>query len=108
MAARPSDIDGMISTLSRYNPGNISVLEEYLVQQCDGSANPDLQANLSLLNLFVCILLAVKQSLSRYQFNPEQRKNDIIVKILLLCMVAGDSAGFSLCLYVLDEQTASI
>ncbi|KAI9486246.1 MAG: armadillo-type protein [Benjaminiella poitrasii] len=86
---RPENIAAMINGVERYNPDNITVLEEYLAKQCE-SGEYDLEANLAILKL--------------YQFNPSLAKEPIIVKILVKALTAIPAPDFNLCLYLLAEH----
>ncbi|KAI8075494.1 armadillo-type protein [Gilbertella persicaria] len=86
---RPQNIATMINGVERYNPENVTVLEEYLTKQCE-SKEYDLEANLALLKL--------------YQFNPSLAKEPVIVKILVKSLTAIPAPDFNLCLYLLAEH----
>ncbi|KAH8088011.1 armadillo-type protein [Filobasidium floriforme] len=81
---RPEDINALISGVDRYNPHNVSLLEDYLdVQIKDGQH--DCFANLAILKL--------------YQFNPNMSNAKVVIDILLLALVSTptiDSPDFSL------------
>lgn len=47
---RPENIASLINGVERYNPENVTVLEEYLDKQC-ASDDYDLEANLAILKL---------------------------------------------------------
>lgn len=47
---RPKEIEEILSTLSRYKPESIVVLEKYLATQCN-ERTYDIMANLALLKL---------------------------------------------------------
>lgn len=49
---RPEVIQSLIDGVDRYNPDNISILEEYLATQCQNEEY-DLMANLAALKLYV-------------------------------------------------------
>ncbi|KAI8990949.1 armadillo-type protein [Mycotypha africana] len=86
---RPEDIDTLINGVERYNPENISILEEYLTKQIETN-HYDLEANLAILKL--------------YQFNPNLAKESVIIKILVKALTAIPAPDFNLCLYLLAEQ----
>ncbi|OBZ89547.1 Eukaryotic translation initiation factor 3 subunit K [Choanephora cucurbitarum] len=86
---RPEKIATMINGVERYNTENVTVLEEYLIKQCE-SNEYDLEANLALLKL--------------YQFNPSLAKEPVIIKILVKALTAIPAPDFNLCLYLLAEQ----
>jgi translation initiation factor 3 subunit K len=48
---RPEVIQSLIDGVDRYNPDNISILEEYLATQCQNEEY-DLMANLAALKLY--------------------------------------------------------
>lgn len=52
---RPEVIQSLIDGVDRYNPDNISILEEYLTTQCQNEEY-DLMANLAALKLYGLIL----------------------------------------------------
>ena len=74
----------MFGLADRYNPHNVSLLEEYLdVQIKDGQH--DCFANLAILKL--------------YQFNPNMSNVKVVIDILILALVSSptiDSPDFSL------------
>lgn len=47
---RPEVIQSLIDGVDRYNPDNVSILEEYLATQCS-SREVDVMANLAILKL---------------------------------------------------------
>ncbi|KAI9139914.1 armadillo-type protein [Paraphysoderma sedebokerense] len=92
---RPTDIDQIVQSIERYNPGNITALEGYLKEQCENQQY-DLHANLTLLKL--------------YQFNSDSDNVDFptmcqnITLILAKALTALPSSDFNLCLYLLNEN----
>jgi translation initiation factor 3 subunit K len=49
-ASRPEVIQSLIDGVDRYNPDNVSILEEYLATQCTNK-ECDAMANLAILKL---------------------------------------------------------
>ncbi|KAI8369332.1 armadillo-type protein [Radiomyces spectabilis] len=89
MVNRPTNIESIISGVERYNPENLSALEEYLNTQCQ-NREYDLMANLAILKL--------------YQFDPSLAKEQVIINILAKSLTAIPAPDFNLCLYLLSEQ----
>ncbi|OLY80874.1 Eukaryotic translation initiation factor 3 subunit K [Smittium mucronatum] len=89
---RSDQIHELITSVNRYNPENISVLEDYLKEQCNSysSDSSDLAANLALLKL--------------YQFNPDLINIDAVVSVLAKALTSLPGNDFILCLYLLNEQ----
>lgn len=59
-STRPENIHNIISTVDRYNPSNLSVLEEYLTnQQCLHPEENDLHANLAILKMYILYFISV-------------------------------------------------
>ncbi|CAM0136200.1 hypothetical protein VKS41_005406 [Umbelopsis sp. WA50703] len=85
---RPEVIQSLIDGVDRYNPDNISILEEYLTTQCQNEEY-DLMANLAALKL--------------YQFNPHLTNDKVIINILVKALTAVPASDFNLCLYLLTE-----
>ncbi|KAG2178974.1 hypothetical protein INT43_001823 [Umbelopsis isabellina] len=85
---RPEVIQSLIDGVDRYNPDNISILEEYLTTQCQNEEY-DLMANLAALKL--------------YQFNPHLTNDKVIINILVKALTAVPAPDFNLCLYLLTE-----
>ncbi|OMH83875.1 Eukaryotic translation initiation factor 3 subunit K [Zancudomyces culisetae] len=92
---RTDKIQEIITTVERYNPQNIPVLEAYLKEQCNSFSehSNDPAANLALLKL--------------YQFNPELLNIDAIGSILIKALTNLPGNDFILCLYLLSEQIIS-
>lgn len=91
-SSRTEVIDELIHGVDRYNPSNLSYMEEYLQQQVqDGEY--DLLANLAILKL--------------YQFNPQMSNPEVIVNILIKAL-SGTVHGpdFNLCMSLLREPSA--
>ncbi|GJJ08756.1 hypothetical protein Clacol_002975 [Clathrus columnatus] len=88
-STRPEVIEALVSGVDRYNPSNISILEDYLFHQIR-SQEYDCMANLAILKL--------------YQFNPELYNPDVVVNILLKALTSAPHADFSLCLALLGER----
>ncbi|KAF5377662.1 hypothetical protein D9615_005252 [Tricholomella constricta] len=85
-------IEDLVSGVDRYNPSNVSILEDYLYHQIR-SEEYDCLANLAILKL--------------YQFNPELYNPDVVVNILLKALTACPLPDFNLCISLLDERTVS-
>ncbi|RUS22624.1 armadillo-type protein [Endogone sp. FLAS-F59071] len=86
---RPEVIQSLIDGVDRYNPENVSILEEYLAAQCH-TEDYDLMANLAILKL--------------YQFNLQLTRERVILNILVKALTAIPEPDFNLCLYLLTEQ----
>ncbi|KAG5644729.1 hypothetical protein DXG03_007858 [Asterophora parasitica] len=85
-------IEDLVSGVDRYNPSNVSILEDYLYHQIR-SEEYDCLANLAILKL--------------YQFNPELYNPDVVINILLKALTACPLPDFNLCISLLDERTAN-
>ncbi|RIA98463.1 armadillo-type protein [Glomus cerebriforme] len=85
---RPEIIQSLIDGVDRYNPDNVSILEEYLGTQLQNEEY-DLMANLAILKL--------------YQFNPHLVNDLVINNILVKALTAIPNPDFNLCLYLLQE-----
>ncbi|CAG8557607.1 9130_t:CDS:2 [Ambispora leptoticha] len=92
-ASRPEIIQSLIDGVDRYNPDNVSILEEYLTTQLQNEEY-DLMANLAILKL--------------YQFNPHLVNEQVIINILVKALTAIPNPDFNLCLYLLHENTVFI
>ncbi|KAH7104214.1 ARM repeat-containing protein [Auriculariales sp. MPI-PUGE-AT-0066] len=90
---RPEVIDALVSGVDRYNPQNISVLEDYLYHQIR-HREYDCFANLAVLKL--------------YQFNPDLYNPDVVINILLKSLCAAPSPDFHLCVSLLSERPAPL
>ncbi|KAG0210342.1 hypothetical protein BGX28_009394 [Mortierella sp. GBA30] len=86
---RPEVIQSLIDGVDRYNPDNVSILEEYLATQCS-SRECDAMANLAILKL--------------YQFNPHLTNDQVVNNILVKALTTLPEPDFNLCLYLLNEQ----
>ncbi|CAG8589344.1 4622_t:CDS:2 [Funneliformis caledonium] len=86
--SRPEIIQSLIDGVDRYNPDNVSILEEYLAVQLQNEEY-DLMANLAILKL--------------YQFNPHLVNEIVIHNILVKALTAIPNPDFNLCLYLLQE-----
>ncbi|KAJ3561964.1 hypothetical protein NP233_g9873 [Leucocoprinus birnbaumii] len=87
--ARPELIENLVSGVDRYNPNNVSILEDYLYHQIRNEEY-DCLANLAILKL--------------YQFNPELYNPDVVINILIKALTASPSPDFNLCVSLLDER----
>ncbi|CAD6581754.1 MAG: hypothetical protein TREMPRED_003078 [Tremellales sp. Tagirdzhanova-0007] len=86
---RTDAISDLIHGVDRYNPTNLSEMEDYLSAQLRAGEH-DLLANLAILKL--------------YQFNPQLSNPDVIVNILLKSLSATvHGPDFNLCLSLLRE-----
>jgi len=88
-ASRPELIENLVSGVDRYNPSNVTILEDYLYHQIR-SEEYDCLANLAILKL--------------YQFNPDIYNPDVVVNILLKALTATPLPDFNLCISLLDER----
>ncbi|KAG5718604.1 Eukaryotic translation initiation factor 3 subunit K [Termitomyces sp. T112] len=82
-------IEDLVSGVDRYNPSNVSILEDYLYHQIR-SEEYDCLANLAILKL--------------YQFNPDLYNPDVVVNILIKALTACPLPDFNLCISLLDER----
>lgn len=82
-------IEDLVSGVDRYNPSNVSILEDYLYHQIR-SEEYDCLANLAILKL--------------YQFNPDLYNPDVVINILLKALTASPLPDFNLCIALLDER----
>ncbi|KAI0669982.1 initiation factor 3 [Trametes maxima] len=89
---RPPLIETLVSGVDRYNPSNVSILEDYLYHQIR-SEEYDCLANLAILKL--------------YQFNPNLYNPDVVINILIKALTSAPFPDFSLCISLLDEHPAS-
>ncbi|KAF5336889.1 hypothetical protein D9611_003337 [Ephemerocybe angulata] len=89
-STRPEPIEDLVSGVDRYNPSNVSILEDYLYHQIR-SEEYDLLANLAILKL--------------YQFNPDLYNPDVVINILIKALAASPLPDFNLCISLLDERT---
>lgn len=90
---RPESIDQLITSIDRYNPDNLPLLEDYLADQCRDAQACDLEANLAILKL--------------YQFNPSKVQPQVIANILAKAVTQVPETDFSLCLYLLNPEMVS-
>ncbi|KAK0505856.1 initiation factor 3 [Armillaria luteobubalina] len=86
---RPENIDYLVSGVDRYNPSNVTILEDYLYQQIRNQEY-DCLANLAILKL--------------YQFNPDLYNPDVIINILMKSLTASPLPDFNLCLSLLEDK----
>ncbi|KAG7450338.1 initiation factor 3 [Guyanagaster necrorhizus] len=89
---RPENIDYLVSGVDRYNPSNVTILEDYLYQQIRNQEY-DCLANLAILKL--------------YQFNPDLYNPDVIVNILIKSLTASPLPDFNLCISLLEDKPIS-
>ncbi|KZT06886.1 ARM repeat-containing protein [Laetiporus sulphureus 93-53] len=85
-------IENLVSGVDRYNPNNVSILEDYLYHQIR-SEEYDCLANLAILKL--------------YQFNPDLYNPDVVINILIKALTSVPFPDFNLCISLLDERPAS-
>ncbi|KAH9486762.1 Eukaryotic translation initiation factor 3 subunit K [Psilocybe cubensis] len=88
-STRSELIENLVSGVDRYNPSNVSILEDYLYHQIR-SEEYDCLANLAILKL--------------YQFNPELYNPDVVINILIKALTASPLPDFNLCISLLDER----
>ncbi|KAG0046590.1 hypothetical protein BGZ83_008249 [Gryganskiella cystojenkinii] len=88
-STRPEVIQSLIDGVDRYNPDNVSILEEYLATQC-ANKECDAMANLAILKL--------------YQFNAHLTNDQVVNNILVKALTTLPEPDFNLCLYLLNEQ----
>ncbi|PBL00774.1 initiation factor 3 [Armillaria gallica] len=86
---RPENIDYLVSGVDRYNPSNVTILEDYLYQQIRNQEY-DCLANLAILKL--------------YQFNPDLYNPDVIINILMKSLTASPLPDFNLCMSLLEDK----
>ncbi|EIN13514.1 ARM repeat-containing protein [Punctularia strigosozonata HHB-11173 SS5] len=86
---RTEVIENLVSGVDRYNPSNVSILEDYLYHQIR-SQEYDCLANLAILKL--------------YQFNPDLYNADVVVNILLKSLSVSPHPDFHLALALLDDR----
>nr|CAG4652111.1 EOG090X0BWZ [Triops cancriformis] len=79
----------MLQGIERYNPDNLSTLEEYIAVQAKENAY-DLEANLSVLRL--------------YQFTPSLYQSHVVVKILLKSLTNLPHTDFVLCKCLMTQE----
>ncbi|KAL1916324.1 uncharacterized protein VTP21DRAFT_5941 [Calcarisporiella thermophila] len=91
-STRPEVIQQLIDGVDRYNPDNVSILEEYLTTQCQNEEY-DLMANLAILKL--------------YQFNPHLTNDQVVINILVKALTVIPEPDFNLCLFLLNETVVS-
>ncbi|KAI0704896.1 armadillo-type protein [Cytidiella melzeri] len=82
-------IENLVSGVDRYNPSNVSILEDYLYHQIR-SEEYDCLANLAILKL--------------YQFNPDLYNPDVVINILIKALTSTPFPDFNLCISLLDER----
>ncbi|KAF9986345.1 hypothetical protein BGZ65_007927 [Modicella reniformis] len=90
--SRPEVIQSLIDGVDRYNPDNVTILEEYLATQCTNK-ECDTMANLAILKL--------------YQFNTHLINDQVVNNILVKALTTLPEPDFNLCLYLLNEQMAN-
>ncbi|KAL5495446.1 hypothetical protein ACEPAI_909 [Sanghuangporus weigelae] len=88
-STRPELIENLVSGVDRYNPSNVSILEDYLYHQIRTNEY-DCLANLAILKL--------------YQFNPALYNPDVVVNVLLKSLTAVPFPDFNLCIALLGER----
>jgi len=88
-STRPEEIENLVSGVDRYNPSNVSILEDYLYHQIR-SNEYDCFANLAILKL--------------YQFNPQLYNPDVVINVLVKALAAIPFPDFNLCIALLGER----
>ncbi|KAG5356008.1 Eukaryotic translation initiation factor 3 subunit K [Yarrowia sp. B02] len=87
---RPAEISAILSSLDRYNPEKIAILQEYATTQC-ADQHSDIEANLALLKLL------------QFQQQPNPNKEDIICNILSMALANFLTSDFTTALHVLPS-----
>ncbi|THH06364.1 hypothetical protein EW145_g4140 [Phellinidium pouzarii] len=95
-STRPELIENLVFGVDRYNPSNVSILEDYLYHQIR-SNEYDCLANLAILKLYgnLCFL---------YQFNPALYNPDVVVNVLIKSLTVVPFPDFNLCIALLGER----
>ncbi|KAL5535352.1 hypothetical protein ACEPAF_3446 [Sanghuangporus sanghuang] len=88
-STRPELIENLVSGVDRYNPSNVSILEDYLYHQIRTNEY-DCLANLAILKL--------------YQFNPALYNPDVVINVLIKSLTAVPFPDFNLCIALLGER----
>jgi len=91
-STRTELIEDLVSGVDRYNPSNVSILEDYLYHQIR-SEEYDCLANLAILKL--------------YQFNPDLYNPDVVINILIKALTASPLPDFNLCISLLDDRPSN-
>ncbi|TFY66186.1 hypothetical protein EVG20_g4897 [Dentipellis fragilis] len=86
---RPELIENLVSGVDRYNPSNVSILEDYLYHQIR-SQEYDCLANLAILKL--------------YQFNGDLYNPDVVINILVKALTSVPFPDFNLSVALLDDR----
>ncbi|OCB86101.1 ARM repeat-containing protein [Sanghuangporus baumii] len=106
-STRPELIENLVSGVDRYNPSNVSILEDYLYHQIRTNEY-DCLANLAILKLQVLSSLylhaMMTTDLSRYQFNPALYNPDVVINVLIKSLTAVPFPDFNLCIALLGER----
>ncbi|KAH8120131.1 ARM repeat-containing protein [Phellopilus nigrolimitatus] len=89
-STRPELIENLVSGVDRYNPSNVSILEDYLYHQIR-SNEYDCLANLAILKL--------------YQFNPALYNPDVVINVLIKSLISLPFPDFNLCIALLSERS---
>ncbi|XP_031550675.1 eukaryotic translation initiation factor 3 subunit K-like [Actinia tenebrosa] len=84
-----SSVGKLLNGIDRYNPENLSALEDYVHQQVHDNFY-DLDANLAVLKL--------------YQFNPAYSQTTITSQILLKALMNLPNSDFIMCRCVIDDS----
>ncbi|KAI6005248.1 ARM repeat-containing protein [Pisolithus orientalis] len=92
-STRTELIENLVSGVDRYNPSNVSILEDYLYHQIR-SGEYDCLANLAILKL--------------YQFNSDLYNPDVVVNILLKALTAEPFPDYNLCTSLLDDRLVNM
>jgi len=87
--SKKTKIAQMLRGIDRYNPNNLSMLEDYIKEQARDNFF-DLEANLAVLKL--------------YQFNPQMTDKGTIVLILLKALTSMPKTDFVLCKCLVENS----
>jgi len=87
LEAMKKNVATMLNGIDRYNPNNLSTLENHVSLQCRENFY-DLEANLTVLKL--------------YQFNPQQFKGEVVAQVLLKALTNLPHTDFVLCKCLID------
>lgn len=104
---RPEIIENLVSGVDRYNPSNVSILEDYLYSQIR-SNEYDCLANLAILKLYVVhsrsLSCIQRFTAARYQFNPALYNPDVVINVLIKALAVVPFPDFNLCIALLGER----
>ncbi|KAK0465400.1 initiation factor 3 [Desarmillaria tabescens] len=92
-STRPENIDYLVSGVDRYNPSNVTILEDYLLPT-------DQKPGVRLLGK----LRPSSSCRALYQFNPDLYNPDVIINILMKSLTASPLPDFNLCMSLLEDK----